>query len=119
MVIALRSFTPTAYLAQQPGLLFGFTRPLCDSAGVVRRGGDWSIFSLMLKRTLRLSEQPGGYKRDEAGNDDIRRTQENAATWLNSGLIAAIHTFAAVVVNGSPSPRMNIRCWSHGGRGSP
>ena len=118
MVTAYRPSNPTAYLAQQPELLSGFAILLCESTGLDRRGSRASILSLRSER-LDLREQPGVSERD-----DDKHTQRNgneAANWQNSGINAAVMTFAAyqAVNDGSPSPRSNRRCWSHGGRISP
>jgi len=117
MVMTLRLLTQTAYLKQQPDVLFGFAYRLCESGGLVWRDVRQSV-SMLKQTTLNILEEPGANKRDD-NHRNIQRSGNDAATWLNSGINAAILTSPAFMVeDGSPS-RRNIRCWSHGGRGSP
>jgi hypothetical protein len=118
MVATLRLLKPTAYLEQQPGLLFGFAYRLCESGGLVWRRVSASVSGLR-KAILNLLEESGANKRGD-NHSDIQRSGNDAATWLNSGIAAAILTSAAFMVeDGSASPRSIVRCWSHGGRSSP
>lgn len=117
MVTAYRPSNPTAYLAQQPELLSGFA-VLCESTGLDRRGGRTSILSLRSQR-LELRETPGVSERED--DKHIQRNGNEAANWHISGINAAVMAFAVDMTanDGSPSPRSNRRCWSHGGRISP
>jgi hypothetical protein len=119
MVITHRPSNSTAYLEKHPELLFGFVA-LCESTGLDWRGYKATIQDLRSEK-LDLREQPGANRRGDEKNDIQRNGNEVAANWLNSGMSIAAMTFATGTVanDGSPSPRSNRRCWSHGGRGSP
>jgi hypothetical protein len=114
-----RSSISTAYLEQQPELLFGFAYRLCESGGMERLGGSASNLSLSLRSKSLDYEEPGANLCD--GDKQIQRNGKDVATWHSNGINAAVMMFAAGTVanDGSPSPRSNRRCWSHGGRGSP
>lgn len=111
----LRLTPTTAYLEQQPELLSGFAYRLCESTGVA-----WRKVSEIVQMLVSLREaNPEASKRDDNHNDN-QRNGNDAAKWLTGNIAAVIRAFATgMVVDGSPSPRSNIRCWSHGGIVSP